>query len=106
LQGEATLYWVDIQAGWEALQLGLEVRAWRNRKDLVSVLNTEPPALITLPDTLSAATVSELRAFARAEEINLSGATRKADIVAAIYAAAEARSREIERFEATVPDTQ
>lgn len=32
--GEASLHVVDIAAGWEAAQLAMAVRSWRNRKDL------------------------------------------------------------------------
>lgn len=33
-QGRCTLYEVDIEAGWEAVQLALAVRKWRTRKGL------------------------------------------------------------------------
>lgn len=32
--GKAFLYWVDIAAGWPAVQLAGQVRAWRSRKNL------------------------------------------------------------------------
>lgn len=35
-EGECNLIWVDIQAGWEAVQLATQVRAWRARKDLAT----------------------------------------------------------------------
>jgi hypothetical protein len=35
--GTCKLVWLDIKAGWEAVQLALQVREWRKRKDL-----TEP----------------------------------------------------------------
>lgn len=35
--GQCTLHWVDINAGWEAVQLAAKVRDWRARKGL-----TEP----------------------------------------------------------------
>jgi hypothetical protein len=34
--GQCNLVWVDIQAGWEAVQLATQVRAWRARKDLAT----------------------------------------------------------------------
>jgi hypothetical protein len=33
-----TLYEVDIQAGWQAVQLAVDVRNWRRRKDLADLL--------------------------------------------------------------------
>lgn len=33
--GTARLLWVDIAAGWEALQVASDVREWRSRKDLL-----------------------------------------------------------------------
>jgi len=38
-QGECTLHEVDIQAGREAIDLALAVRAWRKRKDLSTPLS-------------------------------------------------------------------
>lgn len=34
--GECKLVWVDIRAGWEAVQVAAEVRAWRARKNLAT----------------------------------------------------------------------
>jgi len=34
-QGTCRLKWVDIAAGWQAVQLATEVRAWRSRKKLI-----------------------------------------------------------------------
>src|SRR5262245_5601193 len=42
-QATCTLYEVDIQAGWQAVQLALDVRAWRQRKDLAQIINTPAP---------------------------------------------------------------
>jgi hypothetical protein len=39
-QGTCTLVEVDIAAGWEAFQLAMDVRRWRSRKDLSSVIDT------------------------------------------------------------------
>jgi hypothetical protein len=33
-QAKCELYWVDLQAGWEAATLAADVRAWRKRTDL------------------------------------------------------------------------
>lgn len=38
--GTCTLHWVDIAAGWEAVQLATQVRAWRARKGLIAPLPT------------------------------------------------------------------
>lgn len=35
-KGECTLKWVNIRAGWEAVELATKVREWRGRKDLAS----------------------------------------------------------------------
>jgi hypothetical protein len=42
-QGTCTIYQVDIQAGWQAVQLALDVRKWRQRKDLAQIINTPAP---------------------------------------------------------------
>lgn len=43
--GEATctLYWLDLAAGWEAVQHAKYVREWRNRKGLLTEWRTEQP---------------------------------------------------------------
>lgn len=38
-QGRCELKWVDIAAGWEAVQLATQVRAWRGRKSLIYPLD-------------------------------------------------------------------
>jgi hypothetical protein len=42
-QGTCTIYQVDIQAGWQAVQLALDVRKWRQRKDLAHIINAPAP---------------------------------------------------------------
>jgi len=42
-QGRCTIYQVDIRAGWEAVQLALDVRHWRQRKDLAQIINVPAP---------------------------------------------------------------
>lgn len=37
-QGRCALYEVDIRAGWEAVQLAVDVREWRKRKDLAQAI--------------------------------------------------------------------
>jgi hypothetical protein len=46
-QGTCTLYEVDIAAGWQAVQLAIDVRRWRQRKDLAEVM---VPACAPTPD--------------------------------------------------------
>lgn len=43
-QGRCTLYQVDIQAGWEAVRLAVDVRTWRQRNDLCRQLAPTRPA--------------------------------------------------------------
>lgn len=38
-EGRCTLQWIDIAAGWEAVELAGQVRAWRSRKDLFELFN-------------------------------------------------------------------
>lgn len=40
-QAECRIYEVDIKAGWEAVQIALDERKWRNRKDLFVVIGDE-----------------------------------------------------------------
>lgn len=52
--GKAFLYWVDIAAGWSAVQLAGQVRAWRARKDLAETfeyarVDQVPPTADTDP---------------------------------------------------------
>lgn len=43
-QGRCTIYEVDIKAGWEAVQLAVDVRNWRKRKDLAELLVPSAPS--------------------------------------------------------------
>lgn len=36
---QCDLHWIDIAAGWEAVQIAAQVRKWRSRKDLLSDFN-------------------------------------------------------------------
>ncbi len=52
--GRCELHWIDINAGWEAVDLARQVRAWRARKQLASPFS--PPAAETgLFDRIAAA---------------------------------------------------
>jgi hypothetical protein len=33
-QARCDLYWVDLEIGWEAVTLAVDVREWRKRKDI------------------------------------------------------------------------
>jgi hypothetical protein len=55
-----TIYEVDIAAGWEAVQLALDVRRWRQRKDLAQIINvpaapTDEQAYLDLLDRTESA---------------------------------------------------
>lgn len=43
-EGRCELHWVDISAGWEAVKVATSVRAWRNRKHLLTpFVESGPP---------------------------------------------------------------
>lgn len=42
-EGRCRLYWVDIAAGWDAVQVAKAVRAWRNRRHLVAPFDHQGP---------------------------------------------------------------
>lgn len=63
--GEArcSLHWVDLTAGWEACRLAAEVRAWRKRRDLLTVFSpASAPPVATAPAEAAEPTPLELRA--------------------------------------------
>jgi hypothetical protein len=39
---KCSLHWINIAAGWEAVQLAIQVREWRTCKDLLSPLTLDP----------------------------------------------------------------
>ena len=41
-RNEGQLVWVDIGAGWEAVQLAVQVRDWRKRRNLTANFQTSP----------------------------------------------------------------
>lgn len=51
--GDCNLHWVDIQAGWEAVDLAAKVRAWRDRKGLTLPVPTHYEAVATATDILN-----------------------------------------------------
>lgn len=42
--GQCTLHWADIAAGWEAVQVAVQVWAWRKRKHLMTPFSTTSAA--------------------------------------------------------------
>jgi hypothetical protein len=59
-KGECTVYWIDLAAGWEAVEYCRWVREWRGRKDLLNavdlrrlenmmVVSETPPAVVVEP---------------------------------------------------------
>lgn len=60
-EGRCELHWIDIAAGWEAVQVSTQVRAWRSRRNLYKPFTT------SIPDQIAtAATVDALYALHRA----------------------------------------
>jgi hypothetical protein len=74
-EGIAMLHWVDIAAGWEAVQTAAAVRTWRNRRNWFTTIDTpepvEPAPVETLGlagldwDDTKAATVSQFISTAK-----------------------------------------
>ncbi len=88
-KGECTLYWVDIEKGWEAVQFAMELKEVRRRgkKMLRDVALPDPVPVPPLPNAGEGMKVAELREFAKKWAIPLSGHTKKADILETIKAA-------------------
>lgn len=69
--GRCELLWIDIAAGWEAVQVATQVRAWRARKNL-----TQPyqrPTLAVVPDPITpdadAALIAAINAATTPDEL-------------------------------------
>lgn len=70
--GTCQLRWVDLAAGWQAVQIAAQVREWRKHKGWYQDFTTEPgesttfdPTPVTFADQVAAATtVDELRQIA------------------------------------------
>lgn len=60
--GDCRLLWIDIAAGWEAVRLAGEVRAWRARKDLAQPWQPNA-AHIPTPKTVAERTASSIAAI-------------------------------------------
>jgi hypothetical protein len=64
-RGHCTLYQVDIDAGWDAVQLAADVRRWRRRKNLAQQMSPVAPAAqpdLEPVDRMSKARVEWVRA--------------------------------------------
>lgn len=56
--GKCELHWIDIQAGWAAVQTAAEVRGWRNKRDWLTPYTPKP---VPVADRVRAArTLAEL----------------------------------------------
>jgi hypothetical protein len=86
-QGRCELHRIDIAAGWEAVQLARQVRAWRARKGLLTPLRTAPPE--AADEISAAASVDELNAVwarhqaAWTDELTALAAARKSELTGA-----------------------
>jgi predicted RecB family endonuclease len=93
-QGRCDLYWIDLRAGWEAVRLCADVRAWRKRKNLLTAASfatavLAPPAQQVEPSptmtsleravTQAQAEATLAAAFPRAEALALEEQIKAAD---------------------------
>jgi hypothetical protein len=71
--GEAELKWVDIAAGWRAVELATAVRKWRSRKGLITPLQTaEGVVRDVFPETVPLTLMERVKAAtSRAELVAL-----------------------------------
>lgn len=63
-QANATLHWIDIRRGWQAIDTAADVRTWRSEKNWYMPIDTPPPpsAALTIEEQISkSSTVDELR---------------------------------------------
>lgn len=64
-EGRCDLYWVDISAGWDAVKIATAVRAWRNRKHLVTPFAEGPLSSTQLAVRATGGDVGQLRLLIR-----------------------------------------
>ena len=83
-QGRCELHRIDIAAGWEAVHLARQVRAWRARKGLMKPLRTAPPGA-----------ADEISAAASVDELNAVWARHQAAWTDELTALAAARKNEL-----------
>lgn len=71
-KGQAELVWVDIAAGWEAVELASRVRAWRARKDLTRpyIKSTTAAVEAGTEREASAALANAIKAATSMDELN------------------------------------
>lgn len=66
--GQCQLWWVDLAAGWEAVQLARQVRAWRARRDLLTPADDLAPA--AAPNATDAALATALQQITAATSVD------------------------------------
>ncbi len=95
--GTCELVWVDIAAGWEAVQLATQVREWRARKNLTSPLATTPSTLQLVADSglVTDPIVAQLEAAATPDELVAIWAANENAWTDAHTAAATARKTQL-----------
>jgi hypothetical protein len=84
-QASPVLWWVDIAAGWEAVQVARDVRYWRSRKGWYTPIekpSSVPPAAALSPverQIAAASTVAELYAMWRPDwtDVEITSARRR-----------------------------
>src|SRR5690606_11260548 len=85
-QGRCDLHWVDIAAGWEAVQVATQVRRWRKRRGLLTPL-TDVSLTDVSAEIAAAATVDDLTAVwarhrdAWTDDLTALAAARKAQLL-------------------------
>src|SRR5690606_25497180 len=84
-QGRCELHWVDIAAGWEAVQVATQVRQWRKRRGLLTPLTGGSAGLAAAPTLRcgrrrwvrhQATWTDDLTALAAARKAQLLGSAR------------------------------
>lgn len=82
--GQMSLYWVNIAAGWEAVQTVLDVKKWRARKNLFKAWPTTTPDLAKLiaaaPDRATLQALWSRNAGAWTDELTAQASARIAQI--------------------------
>lgn len=99
-QGRCELRWVDIRAGWEAVELACRVKDWRSRRDLYQPFDEEAAALDLLERELGAEPVSLVDQIAAAVDgpaLEAIWSANRGDWTDALTAAAKKRKAELHR---------
>lgn len=66
--GDCELHWVDIAAGWEAVQVATQVREWRKRKNLLTAFTAAASEPLPIPQPASSVHAALLNAIAEAPD--------------------------------------